>query len=103
MPIRARIDMLSTGIRTPIGIKGVWPRSGGIERIARQVEQAVKQVPGTRSAYAERITGGYYRRYYPDRDALARYGVSINTCNRSLLRHWGKPSPIPWKGVNVTV
>lgn len=84
MPIRARIDMLSTGIRTPIGIKVFGPDLAGIERIARQVEQAVKLVPGTRSAYAERITGGYYLTLIPDRAALARYGVSINTVQQVI-------------------
>ena len=84
MPIRARIDMLSTGIRTPIGIKVFGPDLAGIERIALQVEQAVKQVPGTRSAYAERITGGYYLTLIPDRNALARYGVSINTVQQVI-------------------
>ena len=89
MPIRARIDMLSTGIRTPIGIKVFGPDLAGIERIARQVEQAVKQVPGTRSAYAERITGGYYLTLNPDRDALARYGVSINTVQQVIASALG--------------
>lgn len=79
MPIRARIDMLSTGIRTPIGIKVFGPTLEGINRIAQQVEQAVKQVPGTRSAYAERLTGGYYLTLTPDRDAMARFGVSVTT------------------------
>jgi Cu(I)/Ag(I) efflux system membrane protein CusA/SilA len=89
MPIRARIDMLSTGIRTPIGIKVFGPDLAGIERIARQVEQAVKQVPGTRSAYAERITGGYYLTLNPDRDALERYGVSINTLQQVIATALG--------------
>lgn len=89
MPIRARIDMLSTGIRTPIGIKVFGPDLAGIERIARQVEQAVKPVPGTRSAYAERITGGYYLTLEPDREALARYGVSINTLQQVIASALG--------------
>ncbi len=89
MPIRARIDMLSTGIRTPIGVKVFGPDLAGIERIARQVEQAVKQVPGTRSAYAERITGGYYLTLIPDREALARYGLSINTVQQVIASALG--------------
>ena len=89
MPIRARIDMLSTGIRTPIGVKVFGPDLAGIERIARQVEQAVKQVPGTRSAYAERITGGYYLTLIPDREALARYGLSINTVQQVIATALG--------------
>ena len=89
MPIRARIDMLSTGIRTPIGIKVFGPDLAGIERIARQVEQAVKDVPGTRSAYAERITGGYYLTIVPDRDALARYGLSMATVQNVIATALG--------------
>ena len=77
MPIRARIDMLSTGIRTPVGVKVFGPDLAEIERLARQVEAVVRAVPGTSSAYAERIIGGYYLDIVPDRDALARYGLSI--------------------------
>jgi Cu(I)/Ag(I) efflux system membrane protein CusA/SilA len=76
MPIKARIDMLATGIRTPIGIKVFGKSLEGIEEVARQVEAAVKQVPGTTSAYAERITGGYYLDIVPDRLQLARYGLT---------------------------
>ncbi|WP_274707805.1 efflux RND transporter permease subunit [Roseicella aerolata] len=77
MPIRARIDMLSTGIRTPVGVKVFGPDLAEIERLARQVEAVVRAVPGTSSAYAERIIGGYYLDVVPDRDAIARYGLSI--------------------------
>jgi len=77
MPIRARIDMLATGIRTPIGIKVFGKDLGEIERVARQIETAVKSVPGTTSAYAERLTGGYYIDIEPDRMALARYGLAV--------------------------
>ena len=76
MPIKARIDMLATGIRTPIGIKVFGKSLEGIEEVARQVETVVKQVPGTTSAYAERITGGYYLNIEPDRLQLARYGLT---------------------------
>ena len=76
MPIKARIDMLATGIRTPIGIKVFGNSLAGIEQVARQVEAVVKQVPGTTSAYAERITGGYYLDIVPDRMQLARYGLT---------------------------
>ncbi|MCC6530975.1 MAG: efflux RND transporter permease subunit [Burkholderiales bacterium] len=79
MPIRARIDMLSTGIRTPIGIKVFGADLMAMERLAKQIEAVVKSVPGTTSAFAERITGGYYLDIEPDRNALARYGVSIGT------------------------
>ncbi|TCZ61060.1 efflux RND transporter permease subunit [Roseicella aquatilis] len=78
MPIRARIDMLSTGIRTPVGIKVFGPDINEVERLARQVEAVVRNVPGTTSAYAERIIGGYYLDIVPDRAALARYGLAID-------------------------
>jgi copper/silver efflux system protein len=77
MPIKARIDMLSTGIRTPIGIKVFGKDIAGIERVAKEVEAVVKGVRGTTSAYAERLTGGYYVEIEPDRMALARYGLSV--------------------------
>jgi len=77
MPIKARLDMLATGIRTPIGIKVFGPDLAGIERVARDIEAAVRNVPGTTSAFAERITGGYYLDIVPDRLALARYGMAV--------------------------
>jgi Cu(I)/Ag(I) efflux system membrane protein CusA/SilA len=77
MPIKARIDMLSTGIRTPIGIKVFGKDLVEMERLAREIEAVVKDVPGTTSAYAERITGGFYLDIEPDRTALARYGLSV--------------------------
>ena len=60
MPIKARIDMLSTGIRTPVGVKVFGTDLGEMEKLARQIEQVLKTVPGTSSAYAERVIGGYY-------------------------------------------
>lgn len=78
MPIRARIDMLSTGIRTPVGIKIFGKDLAEMEKIARQVEGVVKSVPGTSSAYAERVIGGYYLEIIPDRLALGRYGLTIS-------------------------
>jgi copper/silver efflux system protein len=77
MPIRARIDMLSTGIRTPIGIKVFGKDLDRMDQLAREIEAVVKAVPGTTSAYAERITGGFYLDIRPDRDALARYGLNV--------------------------
>jgi Cu(I)/Ag(I) efflux system membrane protein CusA/SilA len=77
MPIKARIDMLSTGIRTPVGIKVMGRDLAEIEQVARQVESVVRRVPGTTSAYAERVIGGYYLDVVPDRAALARYGLTI--------------------------
>ena len=78
MPIKARIDMLSTGIRTPVGIKIFGRDLAELERLAQQVEAAVKSVPGTGSAYAERLGGGYYLNIEPDRLSLARYGLSMD-------------------------
>ena len=77
MPIKARIDMLATGIRTPIGIKVFGKNLTEIEKLARTIESVVKSVPGTTSAYAERVTGGYYLDIEPDRLALARYGLGV--------------------------
>jgi len=77
MPIKARTDMLSTGIRTPIGIKVFGNDLAELEQLAKAIEAVVKTVPGTTSAYAERITGGYYLNIEPDRAALARYGLGI--------------------------
>ncbi|MFX8059770.1 hypothetical protein ABTK63_20930, partial [Acinetobacter baumannii] len=70
MPIRARIDMLSTGIRTPVGIKIFGKDLADMDKIAREVEGVVRSVPGTSSAYAERVIGGYYLEIVPDRLAL---------------------------------
>jgi copper/silver efflux system protein len=77
MPIKARIDMLSTGIRTPVGVKVIGTDLIEIDRLAKQIERILKTVPGTSSAYAERGIGGYYLDVTPDRDALARYGIMI--------------------------
>jgi Cu(I)/Ag(I) efflux system membrane protein CusA/SilA len=77
MPIKARTDMLATGIRTPVGVKVFGKDLGEIEQVARQVEAAIKTVPGTTSAYAERVMGGYYLNIDPDRDQLARYGLTV--------------------------
>ena len=77
MPIKARIDMLATGIRTPIGIKVFGKNLAEIETLAKSIESVVKGVPGTTSAYAERVTGGYYLDIEPDRMALARYGLGV--------------------------
>ena len=78
MPIKARIDMLSTGIRTPVGIKVYGKDLAEIEKLARQIEAVVRTVPGTTSAFAERVIGGYYLNIDPDRSQLARYGLTID-------------------------
>ena len=77
MPIKARTDMLSTGIRTPIGIKVFGKDLDEMEKLAKQIEAVVKAVPGTTSAFAERITGGFYLNIEPDREQLARYGLAV--------------------------
>ena len=77
MPIKACIDMLSTGIRTPIGIKVFGKNLDEMEQLAKQIEAVVKAVSGTTSAFAERITGGFYLNIEPDREQLARYGLSV--------------------------
>ncbi len=78
MPIKARIDMLSTGIRTPVGVKVIGKDLAEMEQVARRVEKALKSVEGTASAYAERVMGGYYLDIIPDRDRLARYGLMVS-------------------------
>ena len=77
MPIKARIDMLATGIRTPVGVKVYGIDLVELERVAQQVEAVVRKVPGTTSVFAERIIGGYYLNIEPNRAQLARYGLMI--------------------------
>ena len=77
MPIRARIDMLSTGIRTPVGVKVFGTDLVQMEQSAREIERVLRAVPGTSSAYAERVIGGYYLDIVPDRQALGRYGLGV--------------------------
>ncbi|HUC86620.1 MAG TPA: CusA/CzcA family heavy metal efflux RND transporter [Candidatus Acidoferrales bacterium] len=77
MPIRTRIDMLSTGIKTPVGIKIAGPDLATLERIGTEIEAVVRRVPGTSSAFAERVMGGRFIEFNLDRDAIARYGLTI--------------------------
>jgi len=77
MPIRTRIDMLSTGIKTPIGIKVAGPNLNELERIGTEIEAVMRTVPGTASAYAERVTGGRFIEFEINRDAIARYGLTV--------------------------
>jgi len=77
MPIRNRIDMLSTGIRTPVGIKVLGPDLEEIQRIGQGIETALREVRGTRNVYAERVTGGFYFDFEIDRRAVARYGLTV--------------------------
>ncbi|MCE5263668.1 MAG: CusA/CzcA family heavy metal efflux RND transporter [Deltaproteobacteria bacterium] len=78
MPIKARIDMLSTGIRTPVGIKVMGPDLNEIEKIGIALEERLKGVPGTRSVYAERVTTGYFLDIVVRRDRAARYGLNVD-------------------------
>ena len=78
-PIKIRIDMLTTGIRTPVGIKIAGPDLNVIDGLAKDVEQLARQVPGTRSAIADRVQGGKYIEIVPDRDRMARYGIDLAT------------------------
>ena len=77
MPIKNRIDMLSTGIRTPVGIKILGPDLNKIEEIGRHLEMVLNSIPGTRSVFAERVTGGYYLDFELKRDEIARYGLAV--------------------------
>ena len=77
MPIKNRIDMLSTGIRTPVGVKIFGADLLEVQRIGERVEAILRNVPGTRSVFAERASGGYFVDFVPRRDALARYGLTI--------------------------
>jgi Cu(I)/Ag(I) efflux system membrane protein CusA/SilA len=77
MPIKTRIDMLSTGIKTPVGIKIGGPDLKVLEEIGKEVEAVVKPLPGTLSAYSERVMGGSYLDLVVDRDAAARYGLNV--------------------------
>jgi Cu(I)/Ag(I) efflux system membrane protein CusA/SilA len=77
MPIKARIDMLTTGVRTPVGIKIFGPDLKQIEDIGKHIEMAAQAVPGTRSVYAERVSGGYFLDFDIRRDEIARYGLTV--------------------------
>ena len=85
MPIKARTDMLTTGIRTPVGIKIYGSDIKEIERIGTQIESVLPAVPGTRSAFAERTSGGYFVDFKWKRDELARYGLSIDDAQMVVM------------------
>ena len=97
MPIKARTDMLSTGIRTPVGIKVYGTDLAEIEKLARRIETVVRTVPGTTSAFAERVMGGYYLNIDPDRAQLARYGLMIADVQAMIATALGA------EGVTTTV
>ncbi len=85
MPIKGRLDMLSTGIRTPVGIKILGSDLATIERVAKETESAIAKLPSTRSAYAERVAGGYFIDFVLKRDQLARYGLSVDDANTVVM------------------
>jgi copper/silver efflux system protein len=85
MPIKGRLDMLSTGIRTPVGIKVMGADLKTVEQISKDIEAAVGQVPGTRSVYAERVAGGYFLDFTLRREQLARYGLSVDDANDLVM------------------
>jgi Cu(I)/Ag(I) efflux system membrane protein CusA/SilA len=84
MPIKTRIDMLATGIKTPVGIKVAGPNLTELERIASQIETVVRQVPGTSSVFAERVMGGNYIEFNVNRDEIARYGLALGDVQEVL-------------------
>jgi Cu(I)/Ag(I) efflux system membrane protein CusA/SilA len=94
MPIKARIDMLSTGVRTPVGIKIYGADIKEIEALGTRLETALRDVPGTRSVFAERAAGGYFVDFDLKRDELARYGLSVATVQSVIMSAVG--------GENVT-
>ena len=89
MPIKGRIDMLTTGIRTPVGVKIQGPDIAQIEHLALQLEQILPAVAGTRSVFAERTTGGYFLDFVWNRSELARYGLSIDDAQMSVMNAIG--------------
>lgn len=92
MPIKARTDMLTTGIRTPLGIKVQGSDLNEIEQIGKQIEAALKDVPGTTSVFAERTSGGYFLDFDLKRDELARYGLTIDDAENVLMSAVGGDS-----------
>ncbi|WP_455243348.1 efflux RND transporter permease subunit, partial [Petrachloros mirabilis] len=84
MPIKARTDMLTTGVRTPVGIKIFGPDLKQIEQIGKHLEMALQDVPGTRSVYAERVSGGYFLDFDINREEIARYGLTVMDVGRII-------------------
>ncbi len=97
MPIKNRIDMLTTGIRTPVGIKVFGSDLKEIERIGKQLEQTVARVPGTRSVYGERVAGGYFVDFDLKRREIARYGLTIKEVQEVIM------SAIGGENISTTV
>ncbi|MEK7812418.1 MAG: efflux RND transporter permease subunit, partial [Candidatus Desantisbacteria bacterium] len=89
MPIKARIDMLTTGIRTPVGVKVFGSDLKEIERIGKKIESVAISLPNTRSAFAERTAGGYFLDFEIKRDEIARYGLTIDDVNMFIMNAIG--------------
>jgi Cu(I)/Ag(I) efflux system membrane protein CusA/SilA len=89
MPIKNRIDMLTTGVRTPVGIKVYGPDLAVIERIGKEIEAVLPDVPGTRSVFAERVGGGYFLDFDLKREQLARYGLSVDDAQMIVMNAIG--------------
>ena len=96
-PIRTRIDMITTGVRTPVGVKVLGADLGTIEKIGIELERVLREVPGTRSAFFERVTGGYYLDFQVKREEAARYELSVNDVNNII------ESAIGGKNITTTV
>ncbi|MBI5026793.1 MAG: efflux RND transporter permease subunit [Nitrospirae bacterium] len=94
MPIKARLDMLSTGIRTPVGIKVLGPNLDEIERLGLEIENLTRDIQGTRSVYAERVTTGYFLDFTVKRDEAARYGLTVDDVQEVIQSAIG--------GMNIT-
>ncbi|MBI3950363.1 MAG: efflux RND transporter permease subunit [Acidobacteria bacterium] len=96
-PIRTRIDMITTGVRTPVGIKVLGPKLETIQEIGIQIEEALQRVPGTRSAFFERVTGGYYLDFQVKREEAARFELSVGDVNDII------ESAIGGKNITTTI
>ena len=94
MPIKTRIDMLSTGIKTPVGIKVAGDDLKTLEEVGRRIEQVVREIPGTASVYAERVAGGNYVDFEIDREEAGRYGLTVGDVQEVILSAMG--------GMNIT-
>ena len=94
MPIKARVDMLTTGVRTPVGIKILGPELNKIQEMGQHIEMVLKDLPGTTSVFAERAAGGYFLDFNLKRQELARYGLTIEMANMAIMSAVG--------GENVT-
>ncbi len=83
-PVKTRIDMITTGVRTPVGVKVLGPDLDVIARVGARIEEAIRTVPGTRSVFFERVTGGSYLDFVIDRDAIGRHGLRVDDVNMAV-------------------